>query len=61
MTCFLAVSAKSRATGVLSMVRSLANGTTEFGVISGVSSGEDKFGGSWEVLSKLWLHIEKIC
>ena len=43
------------------MVRSLANGTTKFGVISAVSFDEDKIGGSWEVLSKLWLHIEEIC
>ena len=40
------MSAKSRATGVLSMVRSLANGTTKFGVISGVSFDDDKIGGS---------------
>jgi len=41
------------------MASPLAYDTIESSTISAKSSGKDKIGGCWEVLSKLRLHIEE--
>jgi len=41
------------------LISPLADGTIESSAISAGSSGKDKIGGGWEVLSKLRLHVEE--